>query len=250
MFQIFKMPKRHLAIDVNNDTIRFVEMNEAAVNQEHLFSFSDKQDYRYKQQLEEFWNKTGWKESVFDEVTLSWSGFQSTLVPVNVFNESDKESIFELSYGNQITSNEIDYNRLPLQGIVNIYAIPNWIKSFFVIRFPRIVVQHEGTHLIRGVFSGTTFKLKTVLIIHEKYFRMLVVKENQLKFYSQFECSTLEDVVYYYSFAMQQLALNQATNELIISNDADSTINGNELRQTLEKNSFKGSFYSPHSTFG
>ena len=165
---------------------------------------------------------------------MSCSEKQTTLVPVNVFNESDKESIFVLSFGRQVQNDEIDYNRLPMQGVVNVFSIPLWVKSFFVMRFPRIVIQHEGTHLIRGVFSGQTFKLKTKLVIHEAHFLLLIVQENNLQFYSSFEWSTLEDIVYYYSFSIQQQGKHQLPNEVELAIGAGAELDAAQLKTSLE----------------
>lgn len=228
------MSKTHLAIDINTSAVRFVKLAGDFVVQEKTFVFGDKQDYRYKQQLEEFWKETGWKEADFDDVSLSWSEKQTTLVPVNVFNESDKDAIFTLSFGKETQNNEIDYNRIPIQGLVNVFSIPSWIKSFFVIRFPRIVIQHEGTHLVRGIFSGQTFKLKTKLIIHESHFLMLMVKENNLKFYSSFEWGSIEDIVYYYSFAIQQSGFPEQLNDVEINPGAGANADWEELKKALE----------------
>jgi hypothetical protein len=228
------MAKNHLAIDINSSAVRFVKMNGDFVLQEKAFVFSDKQDYRYKQQLEEFWNQTGFQEQEFDDITLSWSENQTALVPVNVFNESTKDAVYSLCFGQQISSDVVDYNRLPLQGIVNVFAMPLWVKSFFVIRFPRIVMQHEGTHLIRGVFAGSTFKLKTKIVLHEQHFLLLMVQENKLKFYSAFEWNTIEDVAYYYSFTMQQQEVTGQVNEVELVSGAGAVIDLEQLKNTLE----------------
>lgn len=228
------MVKNHLSIDINHSAVRLVKLNGDFAVQEKTVVFTDKQDYRFKQQLEDFWKETGWKESEFDEVVLSWSGGRTTLVPVNVFNESDKEAIFQLSYGTDTDHEEVDYNRLSMQGIVNVYSIPFWVKSFFVLRFPRIIIQHEGTHLIRGIFAGQTFKLKTKIVIHENHFLIAMVKENNLQFYSSFEWNTVEDIVYYYSFSVQQQEYSRQINEVEISVGAGAVIDSDELVSILK----------------
>lgn len=228
------MSKNHLAIDINTSAVRFVKLTGGAVIQEKSFVFTDKQDYRYKQQLKDFWSQADWKESDFEDISLSWSERQTTLVPANVFNESDKDSIFLLSYGKNVRNEEIDYNRIAIQGVVNIFSLPLWVKSFFVIRFPRIVIQHEGTHLIRGIFSGPTFKLKSKLVIHEDHFLLATVKENNLKFYSSFDWSTIEDILYYYSFSIQQQAYDQQLNEVEITAGAGAEIDLEKLKLLLE----------------
>lgn len=225
----------HLAIDINTNAVRFVKLNGKFVVSERAFAFQEKQDYRYKAQLEEFWKQTEWKETDFEKATLSWSEKQNVVVPANVFNESDKNAIFNLAYGTSVSLDEVDYNRLPMQNMVNVFFIPAWVKSFFVLRFPRIVLQHEATHLIRGVFEGPTFKLKSTLVLHHEHLVLMVVKENNLKFYSSFDYATLEDVVYYFSYSMQQLGLNEQPNELEITNGAGSEVDLAALQALIEK---------------
>lgn len=228
------MAHNHLAIDINTSAVRFVKLKGDFVLDEKSFDFTDKQDYRYQSQLEDFWNQTTWKELDFEKVSLSWSEKQTTIVPANVFNESDKNALFSLTFGTKTPINEIDYNRLPIQGVVNVYALPSWVKSFFVLRFPRIVMQHEGTHLIRGVFEGQTFKLKTKLILHKEHFLLLVVKENNLKFYSAFDWTTLEDIVYYFSYTNQQLGYDQQLNELEVALGVGVTEDLEKLKTLIE----------------
>ncbi len=234
IYRLLEMIKNHLTIDINKSSVRFSLLNGNILVKERSFIFSDRQDYRYKQQLDDFWKETNWKESDFDEVSLSWSEYQTTLIPSNVFNESDKDSIFQLTFGSNIHQEEIDYNRLPMQGIVNIFSIPLWVKSFFVIRFPRIVIQHEGTHLIRGLFSEATFKLKSKISLHQDHFIVAVVKENNLQFYSTFEWTTIEDIVYYYSFLMQQLSFQDQENELEIAVNNNLELNEESLTKAFE----------------
>lgn len=224
----------HLAIDINFSAVRFVKLNGSEVLEDRLFFFLDRQDYRYKPQLDEFWSGLGWQESDFEDVTLSWSENQSTIVPVNIFNESNKEAIFQLCFGAPEVTNVIDYNRLPLQNLVNVYAIPLWVKSFFVIRFPRIIMQHEGTHVLRGVFSGATYKLKSKLVVHQNHFLLVIVQDNKLKFSSTFNFSSVEDVVYYFSYTVQQLELGSTAKELELIAGSGCQLDLNQLETALK----------------
>jgi hypothetical protein len=90
---------------------------------------------------------------------------------------------------------------------VNIYEIPLWVKSFFVIKYPRIIIQHEGSHFLRGIFSNSTFKLGIHIVLHENYFMLVLVKHNELLFYNQFDYSNEDDVLYYLTFTLKQKQL-------------------------------------------
>lgn len=229
------MRGKQLAIDINNGAVRFVKLNGSFVTERYDYTFTDRQDYRYKEQLEVFLADSKLRELDFDDYSIAWSGNQTTIVPANVFNESSKDAIFQLCFGKNTEVGEIDYNRIPEQGVVNVFSMPAWLKSFFVVRFPRVVVQHEGTHLLRGIFNGATFKLKTVLSLHDGFFTLIIVDKNQLQFYSTFEYTTLEDIVYYLSFTLQQKELQALSNEIVIASGAGCTVDTTVLGETISK---------------
>lgn len=212
------MPGKHLAVEINTGAVRFSKLNGSFVNSIHEFEFVDRQDYRYKEQLKQFIEEAGVKEIDFETFSVSWSGNQSTIVPVSVFNESSAEAIFNLCFSEKNNQGDVDYNRIMEHNVANIYSIPLWIKSFFVINFPRVVIQHSGSFALRGIFSGSTFKLKSFLLLQQDFFTLIIVKHNELQFYSSFEYTTIEDVIYYLSFTLQQKELNEEENEIIVSN--------------------------------
>lgn len=194
---------KHLSIEISEIAVRFSTNNHEIVSKKD-FVFTDKKDYRYKEQLDEFLIESGLKNQDFDEHTISWSAFRSTLIPANIFGESKPEALFKLCYGSEIPVNHIDYNRIPEQGLVNLYEIPLWVKSFFVVKYPRSIIQHEGSHLIRGIFAESSFKLKSTIIVYHNYFLLAIVKENKLQFYSMFDYQETDDIVYHLMFTLQQ----------------------------------------------
>ena len=109
-----------------------------------------------------------------------------------------------MCFGEETPKDHIDYNRIPEQGIVNLFEIPLWVKSFFVIKYPRSIIQHEGSHVIRGLFSEPSFKLKTTLVIYNDFFLMCIAKENKLQFYTVFDYHFIDDIVYHLMFTLQQ----------------------------------------------
>jgi hypothetical protein len=194
---------KHLAIELSEIAVRFSSIKDGIIAN-HEFNFNDKKDYLYKEQLDEFLIESGLKNEAFDEHTVSWSSFRSTLIPANIFGESKPEALFKLCYGTEVPVAHIDYNRIPEHGLVNLYEIPLWVKSFFVIKYPRSIIQHAGSHMIRGIFSEPSFKLKSSLIIYHNYFILSIVKENKLHFYSMFDYQITDDIVYHLMFTLQQ----------------------------------------------
>jgi len=229
---------RHLLIELSDNAVRFAESSENSIRK-FDFIFRDKKDYRYKEQLDEFLIESGLKNVDFEEVSISWSGFRTTLVPSNIFSESNPESIFQLCFGKEISASTIDYNRIPEHGIVNVFDIPLWVKSFFVVRYPRSVIQHEGSHLVRGMLNESSFKLKSILIIYDDYFLLGIVKENKLHFYSLFNFLEIDDIVYHFMFTLQQKELTKEKGNIqLIPGVGSSMEKMNEIEKKLS--SFQG----------
>ncbi len=198
------MSKIQLVVDINRYAVRFTRMVGETQEQQFFFSFKDKSDFGYKDQLDVFLNKTDFRVLDWDDYSLSWFSEKTTVLPSSIFSETNAQSVFELAFGTETPENDIDFNRLPELAGVNVYEIPVWVKSFFVTRFPRMVLQHEGTHIIRGLMEGPKYKLKIVLSLQETQFLLAAVKESELKYYNTFEYETIEDVIYHVAHLLQQ----------------------------------------------
>jgi len=198
------MPKKQLIVDIDRDSVRFTRLDGISVEQQFHFEFKDKTDFGYKNQLDLFLVKTDFRSMDWDEYSLSWFSEKSTLLPFSIYNETNPIKVFELAYGKGTSDDDIDFNRIPEFSVTNIYEIPLWVKSFFVMRFPRIIMQHEGSHAIRGLISGAGSDLNLLLSLHENHFLILATHNKELKYYNTFEYQTAEDIIYHTAHLIQQ----------------------------------------------
>jgi hypothetical protein len=198
------MSKKQLIVDIDRESVRFTRLEGITVEQQFHFDFKDKTDFGYKDQLDVFLAKSDFRALDWGEYSLSWFSEKSTLLPYSVFNETDAIKAFQLSYGKSVDENNIDFSRIPEFSGVNIYEIPMWVKSFFVSKFPRMVIQHEGSHVIRGLISGAGFALNILLAVHENHFLIVATHQKELKYYNTFEYQTAEDIVYHTAHLIQQ----------------------------------------------
>jgi len=119
--------------------------------------------------------------------------------------------------------------------IVNAYSIPLWVKSFFVVKFPRIIIQHEGSHLLHGIFSSFINKLNIYIVTHYNSFSLVIAGEDGLQFYSQFDFQMADDLVYHLIYTLQQKKLlNQMGNLILCSGVGSTDEQLVELKQKLE----------------
>lgn len=228
--------KKHLAINISRYGASFVSLNDSHIQHEQSVVFHGFNSQSVKDSLNQAFSDYEFLSSDFDEIILAWNSNKSTLVPNSIFAESNAVSIFQLCFGDSVDKNEIDYNRISEAGVVNVFEIPNWIKSYFVIKFPRIVLQHLGTHALRSSLDSNAFKLKATLIISEGYFYLSMIKHNQLQFYSFFDTQSTEDVIYHLVFALQQKELTNEKGSIeLVPGSGQSEEFLTEIKTGLEK---------------
>lgn len=218
------MSGKHLAIQASAQHIRFVTLfNEQILRSDELSIRNDERLAR--EDLDSFFREHTHLAAHDDDVSLSWSSQRSTLVPNAIFSDTTPEAIFRLCYGNNFDADHVDYNRISEHGIIHVYEIPVWIKRYFVVKYPRIVHQHEGTHLLRKILQSA-FKLKATIVLHADYFLLSLVRHNELEFYGAFRSLSHEDILYHLMFTLQQKErLNEAGSiELVEGHDADKNL--------------------------
>lgn len=138
----------------------------------------------------------------FGNYILSSGSPRNTLIPVDLFSNSKPEAIFKLNYSDPIDN--LDYNRIPELGIVNIYELPLWIKSLFVIKFPRVKVVHRSTVLLKGIFDQPTFSPKAHVFIEENQFYLVITNRSKLVYFNRFDYKEPADLIYYLLFVFEQ----------------------------------------------
>jgi hypothetical protein len=222
------MAKSHLVFVLSEHSLNVVEIIDQSVNEIGSIIFEGKKDFQYKEQIQAFLTEKELLNKEYDEYSLSWFSALSALVPMNVFGSSSAKSIFQACFTKEMISNDVDYNRIAELSLVNIFEIPLWVKSLFVMRYPRIVLQHEGSVFLKGIFSNSTFKTSIHIVLHQQHCLILMVKQGNLLFYNTFESMHEEDVLYYLSFSLQQQNLLNENLQLFIYDSIDAPINRKE----------------------
>ena len=143
----------------------------------------------------------------YEAFCVTAGGFRNTLIPVDLFNHSKADDVFKLNYPAPIDN--LDYNRIPELGIVNIYELPLWMKSLFVIKFPRVKIIHPVTVLLKGVFDQPTFSPKIHIHIDEQSFYLLITAKTKLQYFNRFDFTNLADLVYHVLFVLEQKEMDQ-----------------------------------------
>ncbi len=182
-------PDRFKYAVLNRDTKKIVEYKEVEIN-----AFD-------RASVEEILSAAYFKYD-FGAYCLVAGLSRNTLVPNDIFVNSTAKDIFGLNYS--APYEDLDHNRIPEMGIINIYELPLWIKSLFVIKFPRIRIVHPSTIVLKGVFDQPNFHPKIHLYIDDNEFYYILTEENKLKYYNRFDYKEMADIIYHLLFVLEQ----------------------------------------------
>jgi len=191
---------RHLCFEVSSGSIRYELLNSS--DQTTIQTGFLPLNARVPELKTEACSDFLRKENLLDfdgEVSLAFTGHKVTLVPQVIFGDSTAKEIFALCFGN--SDDHIEHNRFFEQALVVVYEIEAWIKRFFVIRYPRITIQHEVTHVLRGIFTQPNFEPKIHVIADELFFTLILTAKNKIIFFNTFDFSNADDIFYYATHA-------------------------------------------------
>ena len=166
-------------------------------------------------------------------VSLSVSGSKVTLVPQIIFGESNAKEIFELCFGN--SDDLIEHNRFFEQTLVVVYEIEEWIKRFFVVRYPRVVIQHQTTHLLRGIFQKNSYEPRLHLSVEDNFCTLILISKSEIIFFNTFDFQSTEDIFYYTMHAWNGSISAEKKKHFCWHSDAELDENFEAIKGLLEK---------------
>lgn len=199
------MNNTQLTIHISRTSVHVAEVllsNQEIIRSESL-ALHESTPAEYKSKLGEFFAEHKFDKE-YDEVSAAWSTPHNALVPLRVYNDTDPKSLYTLLFGEDLDQKTIDFNRLMELSMVAVFEIPDWVKSFFVTRYPRIAIKHEHALTIRAIFQSSAFDKGIHIVLCDEYMNIFLVQHNELKFSNSFEYQTAEDVLYYAMYVLKQ----------------------------------------------
>ncbi|MDX1444991.1 DUF3822 family protein [Lishizhenia sp.] len=222
-----------LCINITGTSAHFAEVlrsSEEVVEHYHL-EFSSYVEEEIKTELLTFIHANNLRRD-FDEVSLAYWSNTYTLVPFNLIDSKNYTDAFTLCFGEGFSKNEIDYNMLPQLGISSIFHLPSWIKSFFIVKYPRIVIQHAATLFLRGMNQANSFKPTVEIEVNDQHFYLNIFVHGELKFSNAFEYNHVNDIVYHSLLVLQKLEISKENGEISLS-ALNAKIDLTELKETF-----------------
>ncbi|MDX1653014.1 MAG: DUF3822 family protein [Brumimicrobium sp.] len=243
------MESIQLTIQISRTSVLVAEVLRSSqeIRSSKYLTFENTNPAAYKGQLDELLQSGGFT-AAYDEVTLGWSSMIHSLVPMRVYNDTNASDLIRLLFGDAVEEGEPNFNRLAELNMVSVYTLPDWVKSFFVMRFPGILVKHEHAMTLRALFQGPTYKLKVVVSLCSTYMNIAIIEKNELKFSNAFEFQNEEDILYHLLYVLEQKGIKEEKGELlfIIESDSDKSFSEKTVKRIKEHSLLKNfDLYEP-----
>jgi len=146
----------------------------------------------------------------------------SLLVPIEQFDEAEKEALYSYSYPAGQEKRVIFHDVLPDLKAVCLYAINKNIDTVIHDRFENgVSFAHAMTPVWRQMHqrSYTGHRNKLYGYLHNKQLEIFSFQKNRFKFCNSFDAANAHDALYYLLYVWKQLRLEREHDELHILGD-------------------------------
>jgi hypothetical protein len=208
------MSKKHYCFAISNDFCSVVERVDTEYKYLGGSQFDSKNQILIKEQFAHFIQELNTPIFEADEISVAWMTENSSLIPSSVYESSMTRDIYLANFNELKPEHELNYNRISNLSIVNVYEQASWLKSFFVVRYPRVVIQHQHSMEIKALCEKNTYQLSVEVSILPTGMNITIMEKNELLFCNAFSYSHENDLVYYLTFTLQQLQLSETKGKL------------------------------------
>ena len=160
-----------------------------------------------------------WLRGKFAAVNILFEDARFTLLPLPLFDQNNYQSIYAFNFTNT-NGEDVLYTSLPISDAVLIYGVPAGLVESFKKRYPIVSFYHSDFPLLTAFINKyrNTDSQGTVLAnFRNGAMDILILNERKLQLLNSFNCKTVEDVIYFLIFAIEQMGLNPETVELHLS---------------------------------
>jgi hypothetical protein len=180
----------------------------------------------------------------YKSIEIVYSSENFTLVP-QVFYQQGAADKF-LGFNHEIERGfTVDKTLLTKAEAWCIFNIPENLKEFLVLKYPKATIRHNLYPLVeRALKENKNFpeRKQVHLNFFRSYFELIVLSGTKLQLCNQFNYSGESDISYFVLYVFDQLKLPPDTTELVIHGQMQKT---DPIYQTFKKYIGKTSFARP-----
>ncbi len=153
----------------------------------------------------------------FKSIDIIYATENFTLVPQAFFHHSYVEKYF--SFNHEIEKGYvIDRTLLPKAEAWCLFSIPENLKEYLALIFPKATIKHNLFPLVeRGLKENKNFpeRVQVHLNFFRSYFELVVMSGTKLLVCNQFNYAGDDDVTYFVFYVFDQLKLSPDTTEIV-----------------------------------
>ena len=153
----------------------------------------------------------------FRAVKIAYLGHKSTLVPVDIFENTKARDYLDMNY--PIEEGEIiRASKFRNLDAILVYSMPSEFPKLLRKYFPKAIINHSCVSLLDTLLnenkrSGETY---VYVNVHLYTYEMIIISKGRLVLYNTYEFKTAEDFIYYVLFVYEQFSLNTEEVPLIM----------------------------------
>lgn len=204
-----------VAIEITAHKIRLFTKTSGSFSLLEETVFVNQTDHGYKETLQEFVPKIS-ALGELESISCAYVSPYFTLVPSNLFAASKPDYLLGFSVQKTINKQNVEYNRLQEWSTVLIYELPMWIKSVLVPKFPLIVIQHELSHSLRYLNSGSLALPKMMVALNDTSFSIAARNGGEIVHCGFQDFQNEDDLLYHILMCVEKINA-MGTIEFVIS---------------------------------
>ncbi len=158
--------------------------------------------------------------SNFDKVRISYTTPDFVLIPEELYLEQNKEKYLEFNAKFDTNSDFVNVDKLNNLKAYSVYSAPVLLNEIATKYFPGSVIKHYATPLIESIMYNVATnnnKADLVLNLNNEFFEILIIENKKLKIVKAFNFVTIDDLMYYIFFTLENLGLSAENMNLIIT---------------------------------
>ena len=165
--------------------------------------------FELHKEIKQSFRDEGVFEYSFSEVIAIHRNALFSLVPQPLFDEDQLPNY--LKYNAKIlASDHLDFDVITGLDAVNVYVPFANVNNFLYDLFGEFEFKHSGTVLLETLIKLPSSRQGTISYLHlaESQMELVVFSNKKLLFYNSFAISSVEDVLYFLLFSLEQLDLD------------------------------------------
>lgn len=222
------MSGKKIVIQHSKTSVNFTEVfasNSTLINRLKVDDFQLNRD-DLKVEIKNYIHRLISKEN-YDQATLFFSDERHFLCPNRVVEESEEHLLYQLTIADEGSKADVSADDITALRVKNVYSLPKEWKDFYEKQFPNIEILHTASYWLKNLPIKQHIGFRVVVLIEPDYVAITLLDGEKMTFYNSFYYQSINDIIYYFLFVLQQKKkMDQSGSLILVSCDEqnDETI--------------------------